>query len=121
MKEITLATIKYATKQEIFDRVLAHARQQGRKSGHLDDSGRFQCLYRSPEGLKCFAGIFISDTEYTKTYEGKKWDRPKVFPKYHKMFIRTLQTIHDNFNVDQWEEKLEQFAKARKLIYTPKM
>lgn len=45
--------------QSIFDKVVNHLAEQGRRSESLGD-----CKYRSKEGLMCAVGCLISDEEY---------------------------------------------------------
>lgn len=98
---ITLATLKDATAQQVFDQVVAHMIKQGERSIHLGS----MCLYRSPTGLKCAAGCLIADDEYQDYFDdgcdkgGGNWSN-MVFnqsaPDHHKNLIITLQSAHDH-------------------------
>ena len=108
----------YLTKQQIFDRVVAHARKQKQKS-----ESRGSCLYRGPNGTKCFAGIFIPDSQYAEQIEGTTFvcllygTVPEIDPSDFR-FVEKLQEIHDRYEVEEWESKFEYMAEDECLIYT---
>jgi hypothetical protein len=52
------------TNQELFDIVVAHARKQNKRA-----IANEVCSYRTPEGLKCFAGALIKDEFYIPEME----------------------------------------------------
>ena len=116
------------TDQEVFDKVVAHARQQGCKSLienvlHPEDGpiGPI-CAYRGENNTKCFAGIFIPDEDYRKSYEGKV--SMAVFNEIgitdmDEFLVRDLQIIHDKFDVEEWEGKFKKLANDWLLVYTP--
>jgi hypothetical protein len=56
--------------QEIFDKVVAHLKQQRRPSIKIPDDIRSACAYRGDGGTKCAFGIFISDEAYDPNMEG---------------------------------------------------
>lgn len=106
-------------KQEIFDKVVAHLRKQGCKA--ISNS---RCKYRTSSGLKCAAGCLISDKDYNSECEDnaipfviKLLNLKDLEP--HADFITELQSVHDNSNVEEWEDQLEFTAKRWHLIYTP--
>lgn len=111
------------TKQEVFDKVLAHLRAQGRKA--LDD--RRQCMYRAPDGAKCAAGCLISDEQYGPRLEGKSANMSKVHaalsasgvPEDAMPVVQELQGIHDSHSPDQWEAEFARLAKEYGLTYAP--
>ena len=47
------------TEQEVFNKVWDHIITQGKPSL----SGEGKCRYRGPNGLKCAAGIFLTDEQ----------------------------------------------------------
>lgn len=116
---INLQTLPQATSQEVFDQVLAHARKQGAKS--TKDGG---CFYRNDQGLACFAGCLISNEEYDPEmdYNGEdnSWDTMvelEYAPNVHFDLIKSLQCIHDDFPVEQWEDQFSLLAEYENLEY----
>ena len=63
-----------ASLQDIFDFVAAHLMTQGVVSE--DQNG--QCVYRSPDGLKCAIGCLIPDDAYRGNLEGREGNHPIV-------------------------------------------
>ena len=88
------------TRQEAFDKALAHLRQQGRPAMNVA-----LCTYRSDDGGKCAVGALIPDELYTMGMEGKPAnlliencpELRTVFNPKDASFYRTLQwELHDN-------------------------
>jgi hypothetical protein len=132
------------TKQEIFDIVVAHARQQKQHSGTSKMIGcteyMDQCLYRLGN-LKCFIGALISDETYTPEIE--RLSIPYVFNDIElqhnsrvrlfkqillineidvnnydmRDFLKQLQNIHDTNPVSKWETQFNVFALSFDLVY----
>lgn len=109
---ITLATLKDATAQEVYDQVKNHLLNQNAKS--TDYKGN--CKYRGDDGFKCAAGCLMSDEEYEPEFDealGVSWiclsERRKA-PKEHSDLIQALQTIHDKSEVHEWPSKLTELA-----------
>lgn len=105
------------TKQQIFDKVVAHARSMTRLSS--DDSSGASCMYRDPHGGRCFAGALIPDSAYHPGLEGTTFEalfnldpasRLPRWMKTHKSFIRDLQEIHDCYSRDCWGIELRRVA-----------
>lgn len=98
--------------QETFDTVVNHLIKQGRRSViSLNDPlrGPFkQCAYRTPEGLKCAAGILIPDELYSPRMEmSNVFSVVRKWPEVREHFgdvdvLYELQTVHDN--VASWDE-----------------
>lgn len=121
------------TAQQLFDKVVNHLRTQKSKSVALAPDGSVKvnphhpgtiCLYRSPDGKKCAAGILITDEEYSPRMEG--FAIGQVISQYnlkhlqpHAALIRDLQHTHDQYEVEEWESVLQTIAEQHKLIYTP--
>lgn len=109
------------TKQEVFDKVVAHLRAQNRKALGGED----ECVYRAPDGAKCAAGCLILDEHYSPALEGKGVDQPSVqdalrasgVPQEADWFVLELQRIHDYFQVSDWERRFEILAKEHGLTY----
>lgn len=116
---ITLATLKNATEQEVFEQSAKHLLKQNTKSVSVVYNEK-TCLYKH-EGLCCAAGVFISDEEYKPDIEGQGWIslvyRGKV-PDEHATLILQLQTIHDSWDVENWKKKLINLAIKQKLDYS---
>ena len=120
-------------KQEIFDIVVAHLRQQNAKSilakPITNVHGAESCAYRGPEGRKCAVGILLSDAEYSDTMEGQnaaqldKWScvlpETKKLLQDHKYLLVALQNVHDNYPVEKWEEQFHQVAIVYSLVLMP--
>ena len=114
------------TDQEVFDKVVAHARQQGCKSlmeNVLNPEEGPICAYRGENNTKCFAGILIPDEDYRKSYEGKVCHA--VFhvigiTDMDAFLVRDLQIIHDKLEVAEWEGGFQVLARKWELVYTPK-
>lgn len=116
------------TNQEMFDRVVAHARNQGCKATMIIElpSGEFKvsCRYRTPEGLKCFIGALIPDANYSVLFENELASMPNVraaagiLPE-QKHLAGDLQQVHDNAEITRWEDEFKRLAKNYNLTYTP--
>ena len=111
------------TNQEVFDKVVAHARQQGCKSlmeNVLNSEEGTICAYRGENNTKCFAGIFIPDEDYRKSYEGRV-----SMAVFHEIgitdmdgfLVRDLQFIHDHTPQIEWEGKFKKLANDWELVY----
>lgn len=90
-------------KQEIFDAVVRHFKTQVEPSLEYDAHiGLSRCKYRSIDGKKCAAGIFIPDDQYSPTMEGKAFTfvaQRHSLPAFlvdEKDFVERLQLIHDS-------------------------
>ena len=111
------------TNQEVFDKVVAHARKQGCKSlmeNVLHPEEGPLCAYRGENNTKCFAGIFIPDEDYRESYEGKV--SMAVFhvigiTDMDGFLVRDLQVIHDHTTVEGWEAKFCELAYRWNLVY----
>lgn len=89
------------TKQEAFDKVYKHfvihasspsvVRKKLRRGGTQS-----VCMYRSPNGNKCSAGLLFHKDEYKASFEGQPFFRvcpPRL--KHLVYFIVELQYVHD--------------------------
>lgn len=109
------------TKQETFDRVVQHLRQQAAKAE--DSNGG--CMYRTPDGKRCAVGALIPDELYRPAFEGFRigGENPVTALMEHLghslPLLRDLQRLHDNGDVREWETELECVAKKHRLRYTP--
>lgn len=118
------------TKQEIFDRVVAHLRQQGRPARE----GSW-CRYLTADGLKCAVGALIPDGHPAQTdLDGDP--TPQILAeRYPNLFephlveggpwglLRQLQKAHDEATGANWlavvEQQLVDVASQFGLHYTP--
>jgi len=120
---ITLATLKDATEQEVFDQVYVHLLTQNERSVN-ELSG---CSYRSGN-LKCAAGCLIDDSEYRSEMDRnpngmsgwRKLVSIGLVPDSHCYLIRRLQEVHDACDVHEWKEVLNSLAKEFNLT-VPKL
>lgn len=111
------------TNQEIFDTVVQHLRQQGRKATTWDGRCRY-CINNGDKVLKCAAGALIPDSEYTTSIEGRIVHYNDYFLARFDLnqisLIKRLQEIHDYQGVSFWEDAFKLAADEFDLIYTPK-
>lgn len=118
------------TQQETFDKVVAHARKQGCKSqgsyiGNLSGEMTHGCTYRGQDNTACFAGALIPNDQYKPEMEGllctgdNDVQRVLLAEGHQIEFVRRLQTIHDCYEVFEWEEKFKNLAAQFDLVYTP--
>ena len=115
------------TAQTVFNKVVRHLRQQGKKAAHWQvnqwGDRYYVCDYRSntAEGLKCAVGCLISDSEYTPDMELKKVAALKdhdLLPKHlipHLYLLKDLQKLHDEIKPSRWEQKFRVVAKEYNL------
>ena len=110
------------TKQETFDRVVAHLRAQGRRSQWVQD-GYTVCRYRTPEGLQCAAGCLIPDERYSEDLEGNGVETLMEFFTelgHDVKLVAHLQEVHDFNPPEKWETALFRVADQFHLQYTPR-
>lgn len=110
--------------QEIFDKVVAHLRQQGKPAMGIDGA----CFYRL-EDRKCAVGCLIEDSEYHPKMEHLQFSeliqRADICPASLKErfatqigLITALQRIHDLREVSKWEDEWKRLAFDFVLTYT---
>lgn len=113
------------TNQEIFDKIVAHLRQQKVRS--TEDN---VCMYRSTIGLKCAVGCLINDDAYSRDLESKGVGTIEVRSALLASgipaddgdtisMLRRLQSTHDDKHPDRWELDFEYIAGKHNLTYTP--
>lgn len=131
------------TKQQVFDRVVAHLRAQGICA--MTDGVAMQCRYRGPNNTKCAVGALIPDDDYDIGMEGKNLSAllasyqygdalRRILPEaeeYYEM-LANLQGIHDSSmptlneelnrndgrSMERVEHKLQLLANAAGVTYT---
>jgi hypothetical protein len=108
------------TNQELFDIVVAHARKQNCRA-----TSDAICKYRTPEGLKCFAGALIKDEFYDKGLEGLSAQFTATQNALMNSGIRRqqlglvwrLQRVHDRHAVSEWPREFRDIAQDEGLVY----
>jgi len=99
---------KVPTKQEVFDKAVAHLRSMKKRSIKVID-GNPRCLYRGPKGARCVMGAFIPDELYNENMEDQGASvviddtTGLQHLKSHSALLNVLQSIHDN--ADHWNRK----------------
>ena len=94
------------TPQEILDKVVHHLKTDGRPS-YVQEPGGPRCLYRGPNGTRCFVGALIPDENYTPSLENLGvgcsivlksvgCDLEQVWLDGGGTFLCGLQPIHDS-------------------------
>lgn len=106
--------------QEIFDKCAKHLLTQNKKSMTSPSVGVPYCAYRGDNGLKCAAGIFITEEEYKPELEGFNSNDNNVsialrrsgFPETNRSWIllMKLQSVHDAHEPCDWKNELRQVA-----------
>ena len=102
--------------QEDFNKIWERAKDE-RVSIEEDSMGI--CMYRSPDGLKCFVGEIIPDELYQDTME--KNIASEVFSCNYADFFKArnsfshaydvMQRIHDRYDPEEWHDRLRMVAK----------
>lgn len=110
------------TAQEVFDYVCTHLRKQNQKSRIQLPDGKFICAYRGDNGHKCAVGCVITDEQYMSVMESSNMLMFLWIPiiQSHKGLLQELQTAHDCYNVDEWENRFQLAAAAKNLVYSSK-
>lgn len=120
---ITLATLKDATAQQVFDQVATHLLKQNEQSR---SASGFACFYRNANGLMCAAGCLIADDEYRPEMDkgtsrgGGSWNsmvNQGTVPPDHRDLIARLQSLHDNVNPKLWINELRRVAEEEGLVF----
>lgn len=107
------------TRQEIFTKVYKHLMKQRKQA---QDSKGF-CQYRNSSGLKCAIGCLIPDELYNKEWDKRGDTAYTILLKCKELnelldgsknsdMLGNLQSVHDDNNVDLWENELEKVAKT---------
>ena len=111
--------MKY-TNQSAFDAVVKHSRTQKSKSMSPDGSN---CLYRGPEGNKCWIGCLIPDNVFAEViarYPAANTalvsavvNMPaakELFADVELHLLYKLQRTHDRESMLDWEHYLKKWA-----------
>jgi hypothetical protein len=106
------------TKQEIFNRVWAHAQTMTERAVVKGKIGGESCRYRSPTG-PCLIGALIPDELYNPEFEGLPASQLlddglldyEPFKNIPGRFLDSLQACHDNAEtMEEVRENLRAFA-----------
>lgn len=101
--------------QEVFDMACNHLLTQNASS--LNAEG--ECVYRGPNGLKCAAGIFLTE-EGAAECEGSNWFALAMegrVPHTNRQLIQDLQHVHDGRLAATWSDALRKLAEQYYLVY----
>lgn len=108
------------TAQKIFDKIVTHLRTQNAVSATANGL----CLYRSPDGKKCAVGCMIPDDVYDPDMEHHMAgsviaDCRQLHDLYdHRNLLESMQLVHDNHPISQWEAMFASIAAEYKLVYS---
>jgi len=109
--------------QSLFTRIVRAVRRQGyvRAEGNTE-----ACMYRAPDGVRCFIGLAISDKDYSPEIEGSTvqmlHESGRLFSDLTNAdleFLEELQSIHDGETPERWERAFADLAEQYGLTYTP--
>ncbi len=110
-------------RQDIFDRVKAHALAQNRCALHDD---RLSCAYLAYDGAKCFIGALLTNDQLAvcgsiRGELGVVWSELEIAvgaQHSDRGFLINLQTIHDIHPPESWPAELARFADRYELVNT---
>lgn len=103
------------TKQKTFTKIVNHLRKQNCKS----INNKNICLYRGPNSTMCAAGCLIPDSLYDQDLENRSVINDITLTKVGELILKLnycpiiaskLQGVHDNYNIDSWEEHFSMIA-----------
>lgn len=103
------------TTQELFDIIVSHLRKQGKQA--LNEDG--ECVYRTPDGLKCAAGCLIPDELYQGRFEGTGVTNVADILQKHSALLAEelvdaivliMQRVHDSKVPELWELEFQRVA-----------
>jgi hypothetical protein len=108
--------------QEFFSKTVAHLRKQNARAT-FDGS----CVYRSADGLMCAIGCHIPDDLYSQSMEGKlvislldfHADVEDLFKNVDQGLMTAMQDLHDNRNIEKWEDYFSLAAEEYYLTLEP--
>jgi len=114
------------TPQEAFTKSVVHTLQQGKRSTRLMPySAKKVCAYRGDNGLKCAIGALIPDNEYIPEMEGnliidnfRRGFIPPSLAGFEDIWLlSSIQSVHDNEDVSEWENGFRRVAHVYNLIF----
>lgn len=103
--------------QEIFDKAATHLIKQNRRA---IGNG---CMYRADNGLMCAVGALIPEELYnpkmeSDSVEGIMHEFPEIetfLGKENLDLLSSLQTLHDDYAIEEWPQQLRQMAREFEL------
>jgi len=105
---ITLANLHLHAPEEVFQHGKNHLLTQMIKSVVRSDIK--ESVYHDPiSGRRCGAGCFIAEGEYDPSFEFKSWPQLVIdgkVPATHYYLINFFQMVHDDCDVENWEQIL---------------
>lgn len=121
LRQLSLKTLKYATAQQVLDKVAKHLLKQGEQSKEKNDGGL--CAYKgvspfSGKRISCAAGCLMKRDEYKPKFECTDWKglvRNKLVSSNHQSLIMSLQRIHDTRDPEDWMNDLKELARVNNL------
>ena len=117
-KYATIPGFEQLTAQQVFDMSASHLlkqMEQSRDPRIRQNAPNGLCLYRNDAGLKCAAGVFLTEERakecdlYDNCGTGSGWKvlvEVGLVPKPNCDLIDRLQKLHDNNWPSDWREKL---------------
>jgi len=122
-KYATIPGFEQLTAQQVFDMSASHLLKQMEKSS-FNDRPHSLCAYRGRNGLKCAAGVFLTDEgapecdDYDNCGEGSGWSElvsAGLVPDTNWILIQELQKLHDECDPRYWRDRLIDLAAANSL------
>jgi hypothetical protein len=120
--------ISTATRQQMFDFMLNHLRNQGGPSVD-EDFGDSACMYRGNNGRMCAIGCMIPDRLHNPKLEGLAANeylrdaRESIDKETRDFFDNAQHNLHDVLSKEYFLTNLEEnaidFAEDYQLTYTP--
>ena len=131
MRVPPLVDVPSPTKQQIFDAVVAHARQMpGKSQGVIEtDAGPVPgaCVYRAPDGNTSWLAGLLTDEEaapldvrQNSSFASIRIEALHLIPDRFRgwglrHFMASLKGIHHSVTVEQWPHQLRELARANQL------
>jgi len=121
-KYATIPGFEQLTAQQVFDMSASHLlkqMEQSREPQVLPSAPSGLCLYRNEAGLKCAAGVFLTDAgaeecdAYDNCGSGSGWGTLSdagLVPNTNERLILHLQDTHDNHWPSEWRACLIRLA-----------
>ncbi len=108
-------------RQEMLDKVISRAKLGVKSNDGVEDNGN-TCLYRTKDGNRCFVGELILDEKYSPHIENEEIGKDviEMIPGATNSdlnFLRDLQSIHDNYLVEEWKDEIHTLADKYNLSF----
>lgn len=108
------------TNQEAFSTMVLHLRAQGAQALSARPGRVGDCLYRTPEGLKCAVGCLIPDHVYHDGMERRSAtdvaDEVPCLRDLNVDILEAMRSVHDAIPVTEWEEGFREVAETYGLV-----